>query len=102
MMNLTEELVSGVVRHCLGTNAIERFGATLDFTPPLPRIKFLDAVRDRSGLDLRTANEDDMRRVLRGAGGEPDAIKALSGGRLQDEVFKTFVEPHLVQPAFVV
>jgi lysyl-tRNA synthetase class 2 len=102
MMNLTEALVSGAVRHCLGTTAIERFGATLDFTPPLPRIKFLDAVRDRSGLDLRTASEDDMRRVLLGVGGEPDAIRALSGGRLQDEVFKTFVEPHLVQPAFVV
>jgi lysyl-tRNA synthetase, class II len=28
-------------------------------------------------------------------------VELLSGGRLQDEVFKTVVEPHLVQPTFV-
>ncbi len=36
------------------------------------------------------------------AGGEPEAVEALAGARLQDEVFKTFVEPHLIQPTFVV
>jgi lysyl-tRNA synthetase class 2 len=90
------------VEHCLGTRAIERFGTTLEFTPPFPRVSFLDAVRDRAGLNLATATEDEMRRVLLRAGGDPDSVHALSGGRLQDEIFKTFVEPHLVQPTFVV
>jgi lysyl-tRNA synthetase class 2 len=42
-----------------------------------------------------------MRRTLLRGGAEPDAVNALSAGRLQDEVFKTFVEPGLVQPTFV-
>jgi len=102
MMELTETLVAQVVEHCLGTRVIERFGTRLDFTPPFPRVKFLDAVRDESGLDLRTTTDEEMRRTLLGRGAEPDALDVLSGGRLQDEVFKTFVEPGLVQPTFVI
>jgi lysyl-tRNA synthetase class 2 len=102
MMSLTEAMVSGLVEHCLGTRAIERYGTTLDFTPPLPRLPFLESVRARTGLDLRTATEEEMRAVLLRAGAEAEVVKPLSGGRLQDEVFKMFVEPHLVQPTFVV
>jgi lysyl-tRNA synthetase, class II len=102
MMSLTEGLVSGAVEHCLGTRVIERYGTRLDFTPPFPRIPFLESVRAHAGFDLRTAAEGDMRSALLRSGGDPEAVAALSGARLQDEVFKTFVEPHLVQPTFVV
>jgi lysyl-tRNA synthetase class 2 len=101
MMSLTEDLVSGVVEHCLGTKVIERHGTTLDFTPPFPRLRFIESVRSRTGLDLRTATEEEMRSLLLRSGGDPESVAVLSGGRLQDEVFKTFVEPHLVQPTFV-
>jgi lysyl-tRNA synthetase class 2 len=102
MMSLTEALVCGVVEHCLGTKAIERFGTTLEFIAPFPRVRFLEAVRDRAGIDLASATEDEMRRVLLRGGAEHELIQALAGGRLLDEVFKTVVEPHLVQPTFVV
>jgi lysyl-tRNA synthetase, class II len=102
MMELTESLVAGVVEHCLGTRVLERYGTTLDFTPPFPRLRFLDAVQSRAGLNLLSAGEDELRKALLRSAAEPEAVAALSGGRLQDEVFKTFVEPHLVQPTFVV
>jgi lysyl-tRNA synthetase class 2 len=102
MMELTESMVVGVVEHCLGTRVVERFDTTLDFTPPFPRVRFLEAVRDRAGVDLTSAPEEELRRAVLRGGGEPEAVAALAGGRLQDEVFKTFVEPHLIQPTFVV
>jgi lysyl-tRNA synthetase class 2 len=102
MMNLTEELVSGVVEHCTGSRSLDRVGTTLNFTPPYPRLGFLDLVRQHSGLDLRTAPESAMRDALRRGGAEPDAVEQLTGARLQDEVFKTLVEPELIQPSFVV
>src|SRR6185503_16141695 len=102
MMELTESMVAGVVQHCLETQVLERFDTTLDFPPPFPRVRFLQAVRDRAGLDLTSASEQELRRAVLHAGGEPDAVEALTGARLQDEVFKTFVEPHLIQPTFVV
>jgi len=52
MMELTESMVAGVVQHCLETQVLERFDTTLDFTPPFPRVRFLQAVQDRAGLDL--------------------------------------------------
>jgi lysyl-tRNA synthetase class 2 len=102
MMTLVEDLVSGVVEHCLSTKVIERYGTTLDFTPPFPRLPFLQAVQARTGLDLHTATDGEMRTQLLRAGADPVSVAALSGGRLQDEVFKTFVEPHLLQPTLVV
>jgi len=102
MMSLTEDLMSGVVQHCLGTTVLERSGISLDFTPPFQRVPFIEGVRARTGLDLRTATEEQMRAVLLKANADAEAVAGLSGGRLQDEVFKVFLEPHLVQPTFVV
>jgi lysyl-tRNA synthetase, class II len=102
MMSLTETMVAGAVQETLGTLAIERGGVTLDFTPPFARVSFIAGVRERCGLDLRSATNEEMRAVLLRSGAEPDAVNELAGGRLQDEVFKTVLEPHLVQPTFVV
>jgi lysyl-tRNA synthetase, class II len=102
MMALTEAMVAGAVQETLGTLAIERGGVTLDFSPPLPRVSFIDGVRERCGLDLRRATDQEMRAVLLRSGAQADAVNELAGGRLQDEVFKTVLEPHLVQPTFVI
>ena len=102
MMSLTEAMVAGVVEHTLGTTVLERDGMTLDFRSPFQCISFVAGIRERTGLDLRTSSDDQLRRLLRQSGSEADAVAALSGGRLQDEVFKTALEPHLVQPTFVV
>jgi lysyl-tRNA synthetase class 2 len=102
MMRLVEGLVSGVIQECLGTLRLERYGTTLDFTPPFARVPFIAGVRDRSGLDLRVASDADMRALLVSRGADRDAVSDLTGGRLQDEVFKTVLEPDLIQPTFVV
>ncbi len=101
MMSLTEAMVSGLVEHCLGTKVVERDGVTLDFTTPFQRVSLIDGIRARTGLDLRVASDDEMRRLLLKGGGDAESVADLAGGKLQDEVFKTFLEPHLVQPTFV-
>ena len=102
MMSLTEDLVSGVIEHCLDTSVLERDGKTLDFTPPFRRVSFIEGIRERAGLDLRSASEAELRAALLRAKADPELVETLSGGRLQDEVFKTFLEPHFIQPTFVV
>ena len=102
MMELTESMVAGVFRECAGDTRVTRQGVELDFTPPWPRLKFVEAVQRWAGLDLKVATERDLRGALIRAGAEAGDVEKLSGGRLQDEVFKTFVEPRLVQPTFIV
>jgi lysyl-tRNA synthetase class 2 len=101
MMSLTEVMVSGVVEYCLGGKVVERDGVTLDFTTPFQRVSLIEGIRARTGLDLRVASDDEMRRLLLKGGGDAESVADLAGGKLQDEVFKTFLEPHLVQPTFV-
>ena len=101
MMTLVEGLVSGVIEHCLGTLRLERDGVALDFTPPFARVPFIEGIRERAGIDLRTAGEAEMRAVLHARGADRDAVAELTGGRLQDEVFKVVLEPDMIQPTFV-
>lgn len=102
MMDLCEELVSGVVLACCGSTRIERDGVTLDFTPPFARVRFVDGVLEQSGLDVRTADEETMRAALLGRGVAADEAADWTGGKLQDEMFKAFLEPSLVQPTFLI
>jgi lysyl-tRNA synthetase class 2 len=101
MMRLVEGLVSGVIQDCLGTLQVERDGTTLDFTAPFARVQFIAGVQERCGLDLRVSTDAEMRAVLLERGAERAAVESLSGGKLQDEVFKAVLEPDLVQPTFV-
>jgi lysyl-tRNA synthetase, class II len=102
MMQETEAMVAGVMAACLGTTRLERDGVTLDFTPPFARIRFADAIRRWAGLDMLAAREAELRASLTRRGVTVEEAGTMSGGRLLDEVFKTYVEPELVQPTFVV
>jgi lysyl-tRNA synthetase, class II len=102
MMALTESLAAGVIEHCTGTRMLERNGVALDFAPPFRRVSFIEGIRERCGLDLRTASDEAMRQVLVAAGEPADTVREMAGAKLQDEVFQVMLEPHLVQPTFVV
>src|SRR3989475_11907998 len=99
MLELTEEMVAGVVRELFGATTLERHGATLDFTRPFARKDFGELVRATAAVDLGRASEDDLRAALE----RRNVAEAgtLVGPKLIDEVFKTYAEPTLVQPTFV-
>jgi lysyl-tRNA synthetase class 2 len=99
MLGLTEELVAGLVHDLFGTSTLERHGATLSFARPFARRDFYSLVRDTAGLDLARATETELRAAL--ARRNVDGVDGLSGAKLVDELFKTYVEPTLVQPTFV-
>ena len=98
MRALTEELLATLVGELFGGATLERHGATLSFTRPFARADYYTLVREAAGVDLARATDEELRAVLRRRG--VDAAP-LSGAKLVDEVFKTYVEPTLVQPTFV-
>ncbi len=99
MMDVLEELVSGIVEGVCGSLRIERFGKTFDFTRPWRRAGFVDLVRQHSGVDLEAVEDGELRKCLRARGEE--AVDEWPRTKLIDEMFKTFVEPSLVQPTIV-
>ena len=52
-------------------------------------------------MDLTKGTDAELREVLKRHNVPPAEVAALSGPKLVDEVFKTCVEPKLVQPTFV-
>ena len=98
---LTQELVAGVVTETCGAATLERHGATLSFKAPFARKDFYGLVKETSGLDLARASENDLRAALTRKGVALADAQKLNGPKLVDEVFKTYAEPTLVQPTFV-
>lgn len=101
MLEMVQELVSGLVQDCLGGLQHQRRGVRLDFAPPYRQVSFVAGIRDACGLDVLAETEDELRTFVARQGEPPDVVRTLSGGRLLDEVFKHSLEPTLVQPTFV-
>jgi lysyl-tRNA synthetase class 2 len=101
MAALTEEMLATVVQQLFGTLVLERHGATLSFERPFARKDYYGLVREHAGVDLTTAKDAELRAVLKRHNVPPAEMEKLNGAKLVDEVFKTSVEPKLVQPTFV-
>ena len=98
MADGTEALVAGLVTELAGAAALERHGTRLSFERPFARKDFFTLIKETAGVDLTAAGDAELRAALRRKQVDGDA---LSGAKLLDEVFKTFAEPTLVQPTFV-
>ena len=99
VLQLTEELLAGMVHELFGTTTLERHGATLDFKRPFARKDYYALVKETAGIDLTRASETELRAALKRK--EVPEADQLSGAKLVDEVFKNYVEPTLAQPTFV-
>ena len=99
MAALTEEMLATLAQRLFGTAILERHGATLSFERPFARHDYYTLVREHAGVDLTTATDRELREVLKRHNATD--TDTLSGPKLVDEVFKTCVEPKLVQPTFV-
>jgi lysyl-tRNA synthetase, class II len=111
-----EALIAGVAQRVLGTTVIEQHdGVTLDLTPPWPRIKVRDAIREHTGVDIDTAARAELIEPLieRAGGGSGSAASAeragsaerdgqipdhITWGQLVEALYSKLVEPHIVQP----
>ncbi|RMG21207.1 MAG: lysine--tRNA ligase [Deltaproteobacteria bacterium] len=113
LMDLTEELVTGLVRH-LGIGReddpyrITYQGKEIDFTPPWPRISMHEALLEHvPGLTEAALSDTEALRAraleLADAPDGPSraAISAMSHGELVGLLFEETVEAKLEHPTFV-
>jgi lysyl-tRNA synthetase class 2 len=101
VMALTEEMVAHAARTVVGSAAVKRGDATLDFTPPWRRRSLREAIREHSGVDYQDHPDAESLRAAAAARGlQPD--RTWSRGKVMDELLTAFVEPKLQQPTFLV
>lgn len=100
MMALTEDMVSAIAEEVLGTRIIEYQGATIDLTPPWPRLPMTEAIVRYAGVDLEAIPDDATARAAASAAGI-EVPPGSTRGQVIDELFTAFVEPKLSGPIFI-
>jgi len=100
MMELVEELFEHICKNVFGSFQFTFEDKTINFTRPWKRINYVEAITDKTGVDVIAASENELRSLAKNLGIE---IEELFGkAKLIDEIFSQVVEPEIVQPTFVV
>lgn len=99
MMDLVEEMVEQIAIELHGTAEVTYGGKTISFARPWRRIPLLDAVKERTGYDLYGKSREELVGIGEQLGLELD--ETMGSGKIIDEIFGEFVEPHLIQPTFI-
>ncbi|GBD07123.1 Lysine--tRNA ligase [bacterium HR21] len=99
MMELVEELLVYVAQEVNGTVELRRGEHRVELRRPFRRVRWYDAVREATGLELRGRTAEELSQVSRQLGLE--LPPTASEPKLLDELFTTFVQPRLIEPTFV-
>ncbi len=101
LMDMVEEMVSSIALEQLGDTHVPYGDTIIDFAPPWPRIPLREAIRDRSGVDFDAYPDAESLRQATAASGV-HVEKTWGRGKLIDELLTAHVEPHLLQPTFLI
>ncbi|MGE5529819.1 MAG: lysine--tRNA ligase [Patescibacteria group bacterium] len=101
MMALAEEMIPAAARAVRGTTSLVYQGREIDLTPPWPRRRMMDLIREKTGLDWLSVTTDEEA-LAAGQKLGLDLTGRCTRGQVLDELLSTHVEPHLVQPTFLV
>ena len=100
VMEMVESLVSSLAQDVHGGMQIAMGDHVVDFTPPWPRLSLREEVQRRSGIDIEDyPDSESLTRVCLDLGLQPGPREAR--GRLIDKMLSVYVEPHLIQPSFL-
>lgn len=101
VMAMVEQMFFTLAQGVLGSATVEFEGETIDFTPPWPRLDLREEIKQRSGIDFLEAPDiESLKTEMKAIG--LDAGHQMSWGGLLDKLLSDTVEPHLVQPSFLV
>jgi lysyl-tRNA synthetase class 2 len=100
MMNLVEELFESVCQSVFGNLEFTFEGKQITFNKPWKRISYVDAIKDKTGVNVISASENDLKSLAKNIGVEVSGLH--SKAKIIDEIFSQVVEPELIQPTFVV
>jgi lysyl-tRNA synthetase class 2 len=103
MMQIMNELIQETVHAVTGgKDEVERDGVTLKFHQKLPVHDFFALVLEKTGIDLNQADTESKLRAAINAKKLPMSLDGIVGyGDLADNLYKEYVRPHIIQPAFV-
>lgn len=101
MMDLVENMFSTLAKEILGTTSIPYQGETIDFGSKWKRISYVDAIKEKTGIDfseIKSAKEAFAAAKSVGV----DVDESMGIWKIADEVFSERVEKTFVNPTFMI
>ena len=99
MMSFIEQLLEKIAIAVNGTTEVKIGDNIVNFKAPYRRLPILEAIQEKTGYDLSTMTEDEIRQVAKKYGVE-DTDK-MGKGKLIDEIFGETCEGTFIQPTFI-
>jgi lysyl-tRNA synthetase class 2 len=101
MMRLVEQMTRTIVQEVTGATTLTYQGQQIDFGPDWPRMTLADAIAEHTGIDiLQASTHEQLTQAINAA--HLHVERKTTWGKQVDELFSTFVEPHLIQPTFII
>ncbi|MDD4717116.1 MAG: lysine--tRNA ligase [Eubacteriales bacterium] len=100
MMDITEELLAFCSQEVNGTTVIEYQGVEIDLTPPFRRVTMYELIKEETGVDFATIEDDDQAAVIARTKGI-EVATGTAKGDIVNKFFEIFCEEKLIRPTFV-
>lgn len=101
LMTMVEALYAEVLHATFGTTVIDRDDkSTLNFTPPFPRLSYVDLLKEHAGIDIIEASDEELLAAIKKH--RVDTDLSLGRARLIDQLYKKTVRPKLTGVCFLI
>ena len=100
MMEQTEQLLEKIALALHGTTQVPVGDKIIDFKAPFQRITMYDAIKQHTGYDIGSMDENELRATCKALGIQVE--DSMGKGKLIDEIFGEKCEDFYVQPTFII
>ena len=100
MMQFVEIMIQNICTVVFGKIDFVYEGKNISFKSPWKRVSMVDVIKEKTGLDILTAANEQLKETAKKYG--VDILKAEGRSKLIDELFSVTVQPELIEPSFVV
>jgi lysyl-tRNA synthetase, class II len=100
MMEITEQLFEKIAIALHGTSDVQVGDKTISFKAPFKRISICEAIQEKTGFDVETMSETEIREICKKIGVHTEP--SMGKGKLIDEIFGEKCEGDFIQPTFII
>lgn len=100
IMKLTEDIIGHVCENVLGTYEVKFMDTAISLKPPFKRLTMAEAFQEYAGIDMKKLRDLEYARKMAEKYGL-DLERKEDAAYIMDKVFGAAVEPHLVEPVFI-
>ena len=103
LMEMTEEMLSGIVKEVTGSLKVNYGGQEIDFSTSWERLTFRDAILEKTGIDIdRQKTADKLKKAIKEKKIEVELKEIRDVPGILDGLYKAIIRPNILKPTFII